>query len=215
MERGLIVSCQSMPGEPLYGSYIMSRMALAAEMSGAVGIRANTVEDIQAIQKTVKLPIIGVIRKSYPHLKACITPTRKELEDLLALHIDVVALDATIEADTELLKSVKKEFPHQQFMADIATADEAVRAAEEFGFDYVSTTLTGHTEQSRGLTNIEILGAMLSRLQVPVVAEGQFNTPDKARRALEAGAYAVVVGNAITRPQFITQQFVNEINKVL
>ena len=98
-------------------------------------------------------------------------------------------------------------------MADIATADEALRAAEEFGFDFVGTTLTGYTEQSKGLINFDVLHAIVGRLQVPIVAEGNFDTPEKARRALEAGAYAVVVGGAITRPQLIAKKFVEEMKK--
>ena len=83
----------------------------------------------------------------------------------------------------------------------------------EFGFDFVGTTLTGYTEQSKGLINFDVLNAIVGRLQVPIVAEGNFDTPQKARRALEAGAYAVVVGGAITRPQLIAKKFVEEIQK--
>jgi len=213
MEKGLIVSCQALPHEPLHSSFIMGRMALAAQMAGAVGIRANSVADITEIQKNVNLPIIGIIKQDYPDRKAYITPTRKELEALLALNIDVIALDATINADESLLRTLKKEFPQQQFMADISTAQEAVRAAEEFGFDFVGTTLTGYTEHSKHLTNFEVLAEVIDRLQVPIVAEGNFDTPEKARRALEAGAYAVVVGGAITRPQLIAKKFVEEMQK--
>ncbi len=213
MEKGLIVSCQALPHEPLHSSFIMGRMALAAQMAGAVGIRANSVADITEIQKNVNLPIIGIIKQDYADRKAYITPTRKELEALLTLNVDVIALDATINADENLLRSLKKEFPHQQFMADISTAQEAIRAAEEFGFDFVGTTLTGYTEHSKHLTNFEVLDAIIRRLQVPIVAEGNFDTPEKARRALEAGAYAVVVGGAITRPQLIAKKFVEEMQK--
>lgn len=213
MEKGLIVSCQALPHEPLHSSFIMGRMALAAQMAGAVGIRANSIADITEIQKNVNLPIIGIIKQDYADRKAYITPTRKELEALLTLNVDVIALDATINADENLLRSLKKEFPQQQFMADISTAQEAIRAAEEFGFDFVGTTLTGYTEHSKHLTNFEVLDAIIRRLQVPIVAEGNFDTPEKARRALEAGAYAVVVGGAITRPQLIAKKFVEEMQK--
>lgn len=213
MEKGLIVSCQALAHEPLHSSFIMGRMALAAQMAGAVGIRANSVSDITEIQKNVNLPIIGIIKQDYPDRKAYITPTRKELEALLALNIDVIALDATINADENLLRSLKKEFPKQQFMADISTPQEAIRSAEEFGFDFVGTTLTGYTDHSKHLTNFEVLGQVINRLQVPIVAEGNFDTPEKARRALEAGAYAVVVGGAITRPQLIAKKFVEEMQK--
>ena len=213
MQRGLIVSCQALPEEPLHSSFIMSRMALAAQMADAVGIRANSVADIREIQKVVRLPIIGTIKQTYPDRAAYITPTRKEVEALLPLGVDVIAMDATINADEEFLSRLKKDFPKQKFMADISTAVEAIRAAEDFGFDFVGTGLTGYTAQSKGLINFDVLDAIVGRLQVPIIAEGNFDTPEKARRALEAGAYAVVVGGAITRPQLIAKKFVDEIKK--
>ncbi len=213
MQRGLIVSCQALPEDPLYSSFIMSRMALAAQQAGAVGIRAHGLADIREIQKIVRLPIIGALDQTYSDRAAYITPTRKEVEALLPLKVEVIAVDATINADENFLSRLKKEFPKQKFMADISTAVEAIRAAEDFGFDFIGTRLTGYTEQSKGLINFDVLDAIVDRLQVPIIAEGNFDTPDKARRALETGAYAVVVGGAITRPQLIAKKFVDEIGK--
>ena len=106
MKRGLIVSCQALENEPLHSSFIMGRMAIAAQMGGAVGIRANGVEDILEIKKVVDLPIIGIIKKDYENMVSYITPTEKELKALIATNIDVIALDATINADLNLLKSL-------------------------------------------------------------------------------------------------------------
>ena len=214
MKKGLIVSCQALPEEPLHSPFIMSKMALAAKEGGAVAIRANGVEDIKAIKKEVDLPIIGIIKINYPNIKPYITPTMKEIEELLAINVDVIALDATIDQEEEFLKSLKRIYPNQKFMADISTVEEAVRA-EFLGFDYIGTTLVGYTDQSKNLNNFDVLEALVEKCKKPIVAEGNFDTPEKARKALDMGAYTVVVGGAITRPQLITKKFVEEINKSL
>ena len=212
MNKGLIVSCQALENEPLHSSFIMGRMAVAAEIGGAVGIRANGVDDILEIKKLVDLPIIGIIKKDYENMISYITPTEKELEALIATDIDVIALDATINADIELLKSLKIKYPNQKFMADISTVDEGIRA-EELGFDFIGTTLVGYTEHSKGLNNFDVLKELIAKCKKPVIAEGNFDTPEKSRAAMEMGSYAVVVGGAITRPQLIAKKFSDEINK--
>ena len=118
INRGLIVSCQALENEPLHSSYIMGRMAVAAKMGGAVGIRANSIADIEEIKKNVNLPIIGIIKKDYEGIKSYITPTKKELCELINIGVDVIALDATINADIELLKSLKVDYPNQKFMGN-------------------------------------------------------------------------------------------------
>lgn len=213
MKRGLIVSCQALENEPLHSSFIMGRMALAAEMAGAVGIRANSVEDILEIKKMVALPIIGIIKKDYENMVSYITPTEKELNALIEANVDVIALDATINADIDLLKSLKVKYPNQKFMADISTVEEGLRA-EELGFDYIGTTLVGYTQHSKGLNNFDVLKELIAKCQKPIIAEGNFDTPEKSRLAMELGSYAVVVGSAITRPQLIAKKFTDEINKV-
>lgn len=214
MNTGLIVSCQALHNEPLHSSFIMSKMALAAKEGGAVGIRANTVEDIKAIKNEVDLPIIGIIKKDYEGMISYITPTIKEVEELVNSKVDVIAVDATINQDLEFLKSLKRLYPNQKFMADISTVEEGIRAAE-IGFDYVGTTLVGYTEQSKGVNNFEVLEKLIKECKKPVIAEGNFDTPEKARKAMEMGAFAVVVGGAITRPQLITKKFAEEVKKAL
>lgn len=214
MNKGLIVSCQALQDEPLHSAFIMSKMALAAKEGGAVGIRANGVEDIKAIKSEVDLPVIGIIKINYDGLKPYITPTMKEVDALVESKVDVVAVDATMDQTEEFLKSLKEKYPNQKFMADISTIEEGLRA-EAIGFDYIGTTLVGYTEQSKGLNNFDVLEGLVEKCKKPVVAEGNFDTPEKARKALEAGAYTVVVGGAITRPQLITKKFSEEVNKAL
>ena len=214
MNKGLIVSCQALPNEPLHSSFIMGKMALAAKEGGAIGIRANTVADIKEIKAEVDLPIIGIIKQDYDNMIPYITPTMKEVDALVEEGIDVVALDATINQDENFLKEVIAKYPSQKFMADISTVEEGLRA-EKLGFHFVGTTLIGYTEQSKGMNNFQVLSTLIENCKVPVIAEGNFDTPEKARKALEMGAYSVVVGGAITRPQLITKKFSEEVQKAI
>ena len=207
MEKGLIVSCQALENEPLHSSFIMGKMALAAYEGGAVGIRANSVSDIKEIKNNVNLPIIGIIKRDYENLVPYITPTLKEVEELVAEGVDIIAVDATISQDESFLKQIIQKYKNQKFMADISTYEEGIRA-DKLGFHYVGTTLIGYTEQSKGIEKFDVLKRLINDCQnAKVVAEGNFNTPEQARKAIDMGAYCVVVGSAITRPQLITKTF--------
>ncbi|AYB37938.1 N-acetylmannosamine-6-phosphate 2-epimerase [Brevibacillus laterosporus] len=222
MKHGLVVSCQALPDEPLHSAFIMGRMARAAEEGGAVGIRANTKEDIAEIKKQVNLPIMGIVKRDYPDSEIYITPTMKEIDELIEIGCEIIALDATDRIRPigktleQFVQEVKEKYPHQLLMADIATLQEA-KKAEELGFDFVSTTLVGYTPQSIGHrlydNDFALLKEMLTCISVPMIAEGNILTPDMAKRCLELGVYAVVVGGAITRPQQITKRFVDQISK--
>ena len=216
IHKKLIVSCQALPHEPLHSSFIMGRMALAAKEGGAAGIRANTKEDITEIKRCVDLPIIGIIKRDYPDSKVYITPTMKEIEELMEVGPEIIAVDATqnirpgnVTLD-EFFYQIKEKYPKQLLMADCATLEEAIHA-DELGFDFIGTTLIGYTEQSRGLrieeNDFEIVKKILSKVKHRVIAEGNIDTPHKAARVIELGAYSVVVGSSITRPQLITKSF--------
>lgn len=216
IKHKLIVSCQALEDEPLFGSEIMAKMARAAEIGGASAIRANSVVDISAIKAQVNLPIIGIIKSNYPDSKVVITPTIREIEALIDVGVDIIALDATDRVRPngvslrQLFEEVKKRYPDQLFMADISTTDEA-KFAQELGFDLIATTLVGYTESSLGAHPFETLKTLVKDIKTKIIAEGNFDTPEKAKHALELGAYAVVVGSAITRPQLITKKFVDAI----
>lgn len=219
----LIVSCQALDDEPLHSSFIMGRMALAAKVGGAAGIRANTVEDIEEIRKNVDLPIIGIIKKDYDNSEIYITPTMDEIDKLAAINVDVIAVDATDRKRpnhdnlTDFYNDIKAKYPDQKLMADCSTIEEA-KLADRLGFDFIGTTLVGYTPQSEGdkigENDFEILRTIIEECKHPVIAEGNIDTPEKAKRVLELGAHTVVVGGAITRPQNITKKFADEIDKL-
>lgn len=218
----LIVSCQALPQEPLYSSYIMSRMAVAAMEGGCRGIRANTKEDIRAIQELVDLPIIGIVKRDYPDSRVYITPTMKEVDELMEVKPEIIALDATgalrpqgLELK-DFVKQIRKKYPGQLLMADCSTVKEA-QYADQIGFDFIGTTMVGYTKQSIGdrieKNDFEIIREILKTVKHPVIAEGNINTPEKAKRVKELGAFSIVVGSIITRPQLITKEFVEALHR--
>lgn len=218
----LIVSCQALPNEPLHSSFIMGRMAKAALEGGAAGIRANTKEDIEEIKKQVDLPVIGIVKRDYENCKIYITPTMKEIDELMEAEPEIIAMDAASDLRPggislkEFFAQVSEKYPNQLFMADCSTLEEAL-FADQIGFDFIGTTMIGYTEQSKGLkveeNDFEILREIIAKSSHPVIAEGNIDTPQKAKRVIELGAFAVVVGSAITRPQLITKTFANALNQ--
>ena len=211
----LIVSCQALPNEPLHSSFIMSRMALAAQLAGAAGIRANSVVDIQAIQDEVELPIIGLSKVDYPDSSVYITPTLKEMRAVAATGAQAVACDLTRRKRPNG-EQMRNEFPETLLMADTATLED-VKLANELGFDIVGTTMHGYTPETAGKNladnDFAYLKEVLALSDAPVIAEGKVDTPAKAKRCLELGCHAVVVGGAITRPLEIASRFVQAINE--
>lgn len=221
LKNKLIVSCQALLDEPLHSSLIMGKMALAAKQGGAAGIRANTKEDILEIKRNVDLPIIGIVKRDYVDSEIYITPTMNEIEELIEAKVDIMALDATnslrpnnLSLD-EFFLEVKRRYPKQLLMADCSTYEEAIHA-DKLGFDFIGTTLVGYTKQSRGIkieeNDFQLIRKILGKVNKPVIAEGNIDTPEKAHRVLELGCCSVVVGSIITRPQIITKRFVDKIN---
>lgn len=214
LRGGLIVSCQALPEEPLHGSHIMAAMARAATAGGAVGIRANTPEDIAAIRQAVDLPIIGLWKEDLPGYTVRITPTVEHARRLATAGADILAIDATARPHPDGLAladrvSTIHHDTGRPILADVATLEEGI-AAQQAGADLVSTTLSGYTEYSlsREDPDYELVQQMAAHLSVPVIAEGRVAMPEQAARLLALGAFAVVVGGAITRPQQITARFV-------
>lgn len=216
----LIVSCQALPDEPLHSSFIMSRMAYAAAISGAGGIRANSVADIHEIRKTVDLPIIGIIKQDYPDSPVYITPTMKEVDALMKEGVDIMAVDATdrirpsgITLD-DFYHQIRAVYPDQLLMADCSTLQECIHASQ-LGFDLIGTTMNGYTEASikESVLPLQLMQKVAQQLETPLIAEGHLDTPELAAEAMKLGAWAVVVGSAITRPQVITKRFVDALQK--
>lgn len=217
MKGTVIVSCQATPGEPLYDRErsVMPLMARAAKLAGAKMIRTSSVRDIIEIKEETGLPVIGLIKREYPGFQGRITMTMREVDECMAAGADVVSIDCTdcVRGDgltpTEFLKAVREEYPNIIIMADCATFEEGV-AAHAAGADLVGTTMNGYTPQTAGETgepNFALVARLVKTLPCPVIAEGRIHTPEQARKMLEIGAWAVVVGGAITRHLEIASRF--------
>ncbi|MFF3890393.1 N-acetylmannosamine-6-phosphate 2-epimerase [Streptomyces sp. NPDC001914] len=210
LRGGLVVSCQALESEPLYGADIMARLARAAVDGGAVGIRANTPQDITAIRAAVNVPVIGLWKVGATGVY--ITPALTHAHAVASAGADIVALDATARPrlDGLSLTATINALHHKgaTVLADVATFEEGI-AAQDAGADAVATTLSGYTEHSSAQTgpDFDLLARLAAHLTVPVIAEGRITTPEQASHALDLGAHAVVVGGAITRPTSITARF--------
>ncbi|AJY74073.1 N-acetylmannosamine-6-phosphate 2-epimerase [Paenibacillus beijingensis] len=212
VRHGVVVSCQALPDEPLHGSEIMARMAKAAEEGGAVAIRANTKEDVRSIKQAVSLPVIGIVKRNYDGFDVYITPTTKEVDELIEAGADMIAFDATRRnrpngCTLENLVGYMKA-RGALAMADVSTMEEALYA-QQLGVDCVSTTLSGYTPYSRqnGGPDFRLVEQAAGVLNVPLFAEGRISEPQQVALLLAMGAHSVVVGSAITRPQLITRRF--------
>ncbi|MBR1886258.1 MAG: N-acetylmannosamine-6-phosphate 2-epimerase [Schwartzia sp.] len=208
----LIVSCQALSDEPLHSPFIMGRMALAAKMGGASAIRAQSSVDIREIQKVTGLPVIGLVKQNYEDSPVYITPTMAEVEDLLTAGCEMIALDMTgrprpagEKAETLVARIHEAG---RLVLADISTYEEGVAAAK-LNADAISTTLSGYTPYSPQLSgpDVDLVERLSRSLSVPVFAEGRINVPEDIDRVMKAGAFAPIVGSAITRPQIITARF--------
>ncbi|MFC8448266.1 N-acetylmannosamine-6-phosphate 2-epimerase [Kitasatospora sp. NPDC057223] len=206
----LIVSCQAYPGEPLRDPDAMRRTALAVIEGGAAGIRAQGLDDLRAIRPATGLPLIGLWKDGATGVY--ITPTARHAVEVARTGADIVALDATDRPRPDgrpLAESIDAVHAAGRLvMADVSTEAEGVRAAG-LGADLVGTTLSGYTEGSPRTEgpDLRLVERLAGALDVPVIAEGRIHTPAQARAALEAGAFAVVVGTAITHPTTLTRWF--------
>lgn len=207
--RALIVSCQPVSGGPLDRPEIVIGFALAAEAGGARGLRIEGIERVVAVRKATSLPIIGIAKRDLPELGMRITPSLEDVAALADAGADIIAFDATARphpiAPADLCEAIRKA--GKLAMADISSAAEA-RQANDFGADLIATTLSGYTGGAVPEEPDFALIREIAKLRNPVIAEGRIRTPRDARNALDAGAHAVVVGSAITRPEHVTEWFV-------
>ncbi|MCI5586013.1 MAG: N-acetylmannosamine-6-phosphate 2-epimerase [Lachnospiraceae bacterium] len=218
----IIVSCQALPSEPLYCEEmsLMPFMARAAKEAGSKCIRTSSIRDVVEIKKQTGLPVIGLVKRVVEGYASYITPTMQEVDELVAAQSDIVALDCTRRERgdgttiNEFIAQIKAKYPDIALMADISTFEEALNA-QECGVDIVGTTLSGYTDYSPKVDgpDFALVERLAKELKIPVIAEGKVHYPDQARKMLELGAHAVVVGGAITRPLEIAQRFFKAIEK--
>ncbi len=212
----IIVSCQALPDEPLYNEdfSLMPFMAEAARQAGSKMIRTSSIRDVVEIKKKTGLPVIGLVKKNYEGFDIYITPSMKEVDDLVEAGSDIVAVDLTDGtrpdniSTKDFIEQIKAKYPDIVLMADISTFEEGVNAAK-WGVDIVSSTMSGYTPWSPQVDgpDFELVKKLVAAVDIPVIAEGKVHTPKQAKMMLEAGAHAVVVGGAITRPLQIAQKF--------
>ncbi len=199
IKGNVIVSCQALPDEPLYveEKSIMYLMARAAKQAGTPAIRTNSVRDVIAIKEETGLPVIGLIKANYDNSDVYITPTMKEVDQLVEANTDIVALDCTFSKrlnDTSIntfIREIKEKYPGIVLMADISTYEEGVNAYK-CGVDLVGTTMNGYTKQSidANITNLELVSKLSKEISIPVIAEGRIHYPNQVREMLDAGAFA-------------------------
>ena len=216
----VIVSCQAVPGEPLYveEKSIMYLMARAAKQAGTPMIRTSSIRDVVAIREETGLPVIGLIKVQYDGFESYITPTMKEVDALVEAGSDIIALDCTDQkrgdgkTAGEFIREIREKYPDAVLMADISTYEEGVNAWK-LGMDLVGTTMSGYTAHSVKLDgpDYELVRKLSATVDIPVIGEGRVHSPEQAVEILDAGAYAVVVGGAITRPLEIAQRFIRAV----
>lgn len=218
----MIISCQALEGEPLYveEKSIMYLMARAAKRAGTPAIRTNSVRDVIAIKKETGLPVIGLIKIQYPGYDSYITPTMKEIDELVEAGADVVALDCTMRkrgdgtSINDFLAQIRKRYPDIILMADISNYEEGINAWK-CGVDIVGTTMSGYTSytvKTEG-PDYELMERLARDIDIPVIGEGRIHSPEQAVKALQTGVWAIVVGGAITRPLEIAQRFMKAIEE--
>jgi len=213
----LIVSCQAPPGDPLDNVDTLRRLAISAVRGGAGGLRANGVENIEVFRQETNVPIIGIQKRKIGD-EVSITPDFVAANSISEAGADIIALDCTTnrlaaaEPWPELIRRIHGEIC-KPVLADIASFEDAL-TAQEAGADAVATTLYGFTPETAQFRSVnwELIERLLGRLRVPLIVEGHITQPEEVKRALDLGAFAVVVGSAITRPEAITARFVKAIH---
>lgn len=216
IRNGLIVSCQAPANSPLCKPEIIAALAETAERNGAVSVRIDSPEHILAVKQVVKVPILGIYKIVSDSSEVYITPTFDAAKEIAAAGADIIALDATLrqrpggESVTEIVRRIKEEL-HLPVMADVSTLEEGINAVDAAGVDFVGTTLSGYTNATKNLVepDFELIEKLAGKLAVPIICEGRLRSPGDVRRAFDSGAFAVVVGGAITGVDRLVQQFVS------
>ncbi len=216
LNKEIIISVQAMPDEPLYKEECMTAMMQSVINGGAKALRLAGARDIKNAKKLFNVPVIGLTKpdklpENWMEV-VYITPSLKEVQELIEADADIIATDATLrvrpkESIEEILNSIKAA--GKLAMADISTFEEGIKA-RGLGFDIISTTLSGYTSYSNKNIegpDFELLKNLVNELDCPVILEGRIWTPDDVNKAFELGAYSVVIGSAVTRPQLITKRF--------
>lgn len=216
LRGGLIVSCQAAANSPLAKPEIIAALAQLAEQNGAVGVRIDSPEHISIVKKAVKIPVLGIYKMVHENSEVYITPTFEAARKITEAGADIIAMDATLrprprgENLEDLVKRIREELK-KPVTADVATFEEGINAAEALGFDAVFTTLSGYTNDTKHIVepDFALVEKLSARVSLPVICEGRLSSTADVERAFNCGAYAVVVGNAITGIEQLVQKLVS------
>lgn len=220
LENKIIVSCQASSGEPFFDEDCLIAMMKSVINGGAEGLRLAGSRDISNVKKLCDLPVIGITKPdSLPENWkdiVYITPTISDAKKIAEAGADIIALDGTQRPRPQEQLFEIIDYIHDELelpvMADVSNLDEGI-ISHELGADMISTTLSGYTsctlEKDCGEPDFELLEGLVSELDCPVILEGRIWTPEQVKKAFDLGAYAVVIGSAITRPHLITKRFIN------
>ena len=216
LRGGLVASCQPVDGGTMDHPAIVAAMAQAAVAGGAAGLRIEGVENLRATRPLVGVPIIGIVKRDLPDSPVRITVTVGDARALIAAGADIVAYDATSrprpDRRAEIIRAIQDGGAIA--MADCATIEDAQAAVAE-GADIIGTTLSGYTDDTAtkdDSPDFELI-RRCRELTGFVMAEGRFNTPELAARAITAGADAVTVGSALTRLEIVTGWFAEAVRR--
>lgn len=214
LKGAVIVSCQAGPESPLSNPAMIAALAQSAAMGGANGFRVDGPANVEAVRAVSTLPIFGINKVDRDGYDVRITSTTADALAVVTAGADIVALDGTgrPRPHGETLAQIISALHDMDIpvMADISTHDEA-RTAVDAGADMVGTTLAGYTPATNHLDKTAPAFALLEEIRelpVPVIVEGRIWTTDHVTACFAGGAYAVIIGSAITVPQFITRRFV-------
>ncbi|HOJ18177.1 MAG: N-acetylmannosamine-6-phosphate 2-epimerase [Ignavibacteriales bacterium] len=222
LKNGLVVSCQSEGDDPFNTPEGVTLFAKAAVMGGAAGIRSQGIDKSTMIKNSVDVPVIGLLKSTFPDGTVRITGSFKEVEKLTIINMDIIAVDGTFRlreglTGPEFISAIKERFDCV-IMADISTVDEAL-ACSNAGADCISSTLSGYTPETahkpKLIPDYELVEILAGKVDKPVFAEGKIITPEAASEMIKRGAWGVVVGTAITRPRVITQWYINAMKESL
>ncbi|GAB4131909.1 MAG: N-acetylmannosamine-6-phosphate 2-epimerase [Cyanobacteria bacterium J069] len=204
LRGGLVVSCQAPADSPLHEPSVIAAIARASQNQGAVGVRIDTPAHVAAVRQRVQVPIIGLWKQQFEGCDVYITPQFQQAKAIAQAGADMIAIDATLrprpggETVASLIQQIHTELG-KPVMADVDTLESAIAAAAA-GADWVGTTLYGYTSATRHLSppGFDLLSQLVATLSIPVICEGGIASPDMAHKAIDLGAFAVVVGTAIT-----------------
>ncbi|WP_205849176.1 N-acetylmannosamine-6-phosphate 2-epimerase [Natronospirillum operosum] len=212
LRHQLIVSCQPVQNGPLDHPEVVAALSLAALAGGARALRIEGLDNLAAVRAVTDVPIIGLIKHDLDDFPVRITPFEEDVDALVAAGADIVAFDATDRPRpvpvSALLARVRRH--GKLAMADCSNPADGLAAAA-LGCDIVGTTLSGYTGNSVAEgPDLDLLRELRNCGRF-LIAEGRYHSPAQAAQAIAAGAQAVVVGSAITRPEHITRWFADQI----